>query len=265
MRHAKQSRGAMFRGLFAVAFVGGGCGVNNPTYFQADGPLLVGGVGEDGMPRAGSATGVVTLGFRTPTAGEQTKLDAETTRLGFQAPWLRRNDIHIEVLYTITNVAAEEGTAQVLVNGANEITNYDLEVVRGALQMGLPADEEAIVLPLIQGIPVIMQPGQVRQGVVREDDFVEAALDLDAMGRWMAPFAAVLINRSQINPVGLAGVPPALIVPAIFRVAVTFNADVEMKLEYLVRVRDDADRLAAGSDPRFQPMPADFAPMVTYP
>ena len=37
------------------------------------------------------------------------------------------------------------------------------------------------------------------------------------MGRWMAPFAAVLINRSDVNPIGLEMVPPNVVIPALHR------------------------------------------------
>ena len=48
---------------------------------------------------------------------------------------------------------------------------------------------------------VEVQPGETRSGVIREDDFAEAELDLDAIGRWMASAAAVLINASEVNAV----------------------------------------------------------------
>jgi hypothetical protein len=111
--------------------------------------------------------------------------------------------------------------------------------------------------------PRTQGPGQIFQGTLREDDFVEGSLDLDAMGRWMAPFAAVLINRSDVNPVGLDNVPPQVVVPAMQEVDVTLIADgAPMHCEFVVRVRDDDDQLLreASDANLFVPTPAVFTP-----
>jgi hypothetical protein len=83
------------------------------------------------------------------------------------------------------------------------------------------------------------------------------------MGKWMAPFAAVLINRSDVNPVGLEMVPKNAIIPALFEFDITFSSDKHMTCSFLVRVRDDDGRLyQKGSDPLFMPNPATYVPMV---
>src|SRR5262249_14416541 len=139
-----------------------------------------------------------------PTPAEQMKLDQMTAQRGYTVPWLTRDDIALEISYVIQNVDMKTGTARVSVNGADEFTNYDLSAIMAAQAM-LPLDQRnaAADLPLIQGIPVMIDPGKTYQGVVREDDFAEADLDLDAIGRWMAVPAEVLINRSEVNPIGL--------------------------------------------------------------
>ena len=63
------------------------------------------------------------------------------------------------------------------------------------------------------------------------------------MGRWMAPFAAVLINRSDVNPIGLDMVPPTAVIPAMQEIDVTLIAEKHMSCQYMVRVRADDDRL----------------------
>ena len=91
--------------------------------------------------------------------------------------------------------------------------------------------------------PQTLAQGQTISGTVREDDFNEAELDLDAIGRWMAPFNAVLINNSQVNPIGLSMVPPNVVIPALIEIDVSFTANRNMTCTYDIRVRDDNDQL----------------------
>jgi hypothetical protein len=244
-----------------VATAGSACQtLNAPVYFAAPETLVVGGKDDMGMDRPAQMLGSVVLRFRRPNDAEQAKLDADSDALGFRVPWLQRDRLHMEVLYTIKNLDAETGTFNVHVNGATEYTRYDEAAVAAAFEA---ANENAVNLPLMLGGPKMLAAGATYQGIIREDDFSEAALDLDAMGRWMAPFAAVLINRSEVNPVGMEMVPANLVVPAMFQIDVTLSADKQMSCEFLVRVRDDDDRLYHDdSDPLFRPDPADFVPMI---
>jgi hypothetical protein len=76
----------------------------------------------------------------------------------------------------------------------------------------------------------------------------------------MAPSAAVLINESEVNPVGMEMVPPNLVVPALFRLNVTFDTTAHMRLDFLVRVRDVDSKLYGGSGDAFAPMPMSYTP-----
>ena len=117
---------------------------------------------------------------------------------------------------------------------------------------------------------------------MREDDFAEGELDLDALGRWNDPdtasptFAGVLINRSEVPPfIGMGMVPDytktvrrdrarspgPLVVPAMYEVDVRLKTDAHMQIEYFVRVRDDDDRLLHNdADTLYEPTPALFQP-----
>jgi hypothetical protein len=236
-----------------------GCDVNDPSYYPGARPLEVGATPSDpAMMPLSSDTDQVVIPFRVPTASEQKTLDATSAQRGYTVPWLGQGDIAIEVVYVVRNVDTMAGTARVEITGADEFTNYDLAVVAAA-QAGLP-EKDQVVLPLISAIPIMLAPGASYQGVVREDDFAEAELDLDAMGRWMAVPAEVLINRSEVNPIGLEMVPKDEIVPALFKVAVTLSADVHMTCTYLVRVRDRVGRLWDGTGAQLMPTPADYTP-----
>jgi hypothetical protein len=112
---------------------------------------------------------------------------------------------------------------------------------------------------------VLLDPGQVYSGSVREDDFDEAALDLDAIGRFGATPASVLINRSEVNPIGLEMIPTGYVRPAFFRVQVTFSATTHMRLEFLLRVRDDAQQLQRHQGAVFEPDPPAYVPPMVPP
>src|SRR6185503_15253619 len=132
------------------------------------------------------------------------------------------------VLYTVTNYTTKddangpprEGTFTIGVDGASEMVKYDESAIA---QVFAAANEDPVLLPLMAPVPRTLGPGQVFQGTLREDDLVEGSLDLDAMGRWSAPFAAVLINRSDVNPVGLEMVPPTVVIPALQEIDLTIS------------------------------------------
>jgi hypothetical protein len=229
----------------ALALLAGACDANTPTYFPAPAPLEAGG--DATMP---AASVLMTLPFRRPSAEEAER----------RSPWLSVDDVALSVLYSITNLSDREGSARLTVDGASEFTSYDAEALRAAAIMADP-DEEPTVLALIRPTPLLLAPGETRRGVVREDDFAEAALDLDAIGRFGANPLAVLVNVSAASPIGLEMIPPGHVRPALFRVHVHFAATVRMRLEILVRVRDQGGRLTGFDDENlFAPDPPSYMP-----
>lgn len=244
------------------------CSLNTPIYFNGPTPLLE-LQGTEMLPRI---TNSVTLQFRQPKMTEQAALDDATAALTkedpmhreVRVPWVARDKIHLELLFTVKNLDTDPGTFDVVVDGANEYTKYDETVAAAALAQGKNDPPE--YLPLISlhpQLPTMLAPGAVYQGVVREDDFAEGEADLDALGRWMAPFESVLVNRSDVMPVGLENVPAHVVTPALVEVDVTLTANKHMTCEWTLRVRDDEDRLwHITGDPHFHPAPTLFQPMV---
>jgi hypothetical protein len=235
------------------------CEANNPVYVPPMGPLEVGQPG--GM--AASASSTVTLGFRNPTEEERALLRSEGQRLMQPLPWLRADHVAVSVLYTITNVDSKRGEARLEINGASEFASYDAAALRAAALMANPDEDEVVVFSLIQPTPVRLAAGESVSGTVREDDFREAALDLDAIGRWMAEPTSVLINRSDVNPVGLDKLPARLVLPALYQVQVTFSATAHMRLEFMVRVRDEKKQLLEPGGEPFAPMPRAYMPAMS--
>ena len=238
-----------------------GCNeLNTPLYFQ--GPTFEAAGGDDPLPTSG-----MTLRFRNPTDKERMQLDAQRAALGYDmdVPWISRDKVHVEVSYKVTNLSDQMAAFTLIVDGANEYTKYDTQVVSAAIQQG--ANDPPTFLPLIPIVPQMLAPGASYSGIVREDDFAEGEVDLDALGRWndtdpaSPTFAGVLINRSDVNPIGMNLVPKNLVVPAMFEVDLRLKTDVAMRVEYYVRVRDDDDRLLHNdADSLYAPAPALFQP-----
>jgi hypothetical protein len=237
-----------------------GCqGMNTPIYFASPSmpALVVDGVATmDGPPRIENG---LTLQFRNPNMAEQQTLDAQTAALGFDVPWIQRDHVHIEMTYQVTNTDTKAGMWNIGVDGANEYTKYDSNIV--AMTLGMGNNDPPQYIPLIPVTPQVLGPGQTVSGTVREDDFNEAELDLDALGRWMAPFNAVLINNSQVNPIGLSMVPANVVIPALIEIDVSFSADAAMTCTYDIRVRDDNNQLLHDTvNTLFSPTPTLFVP-----
>ena len=131
----------------------------------------------------------------------------------------------------------------------------------------MAANLKTAPLALMAPPPRTLGAGQTYQGTLREDDFIESELDLDAMGRWMAPFAAVLINRSDVNPIGLEMVPPNVVIPAMQEIDVTLIAEQHMTCTFMVRVRSDDDQLLdeSGDANLFVPTPVVYVPNIPLP
>lgn len=253
----KQSRSVLLA-LAATAMSAAACSdINTPVYFQGETVEAAGD--DDPIPFSG-----MTLKFRQPTQKEQMELDAQREALGYDmpVPWISRDKVHIEVSYKVTNLSDQRGDFTLWIDGANEFTKYDVQAAAAAL-----GGDDPIFFPLVTTLQRQLDAGASFSGIVREDDFAEGELDLDALGRWndadpgSPTFAGVLINRSEVNPVGLNLVPGNLIVPAMFEVDVRLKTNVQMRVEYYVRVRDDDDRLWHNdADDVYQPAPALFQP-----
>lgn len=251
--------------VLGLAGVGpGGCNMNDPTYFPADTVLQVDGTGTE-------AKETLQLKFRVPTAAEESQRQALTNQLGYEVPWLREDRVHLEMRYTVINIGDKEGTFFLRMDGANEFTRYDEDAVGAAFAA---ANQNAVAFGLIQPTPQTIGPGQAYQGTLREDDFHEASLDLDAMGRFMISFGQLLLNRSEVLPVPQASSTTTVdcsqgclpekysIRPALWEVTPRFNANQPMTFQFVIRVRDDDQRLWEDGEDQLMPTPTMFVPVV---
>jgi len=247
--------------LFVLASIGSvGCqAMNTPLYFDGNMQLMTTGMTMNGMPER--ITDSLALLFRNPS--DQERMDLQKARDAanpVKVPWISRDHVHVELSYTVKNLDTMPGVFNVSVDGATEFIKYDEVVVAAAIAAG---NDNTTYLPLMQSRPQMLDAGKTYAGLFREDDFAEAELDLDAMDQFMGNFAALLTNRSDVNPTGLEMVPKNTVVPAMIEADVTFTADRPMLLTYMVRVRDDDDQLwHETSDGKFNPTPTVFQPVI---
>ena len=252
-----------------------GCsGTNTPIYFSSATvtPLLEVSGAQDAMGNPMRVENGMSLRFRNPTKAEQQALDTQKAALGFDVPWIQRDHVHIEMVYEIVNEGTTDGTWTLGIDGANEYTTYDENIV--AMTLGMGNNDPPQYIPLIPVTPQTLGAGQTFSGTVREDDFNEAELDLYGIGKWMSPFNAVLINNSQVNPIGIVNyVPPTAafpkppVIPALIEIDVNFSTTgAKMRCDYDIRVRDDNDQLLHDTtNTLFSPTPTLFVPPAPMP
>jgi hypothetical protein len=273
MTGSRTVRNALPLALSLLAPLAIGCsGMNTPIYFSSatvTPALEVTGMA-DAMGNAPRIENGMTLQFRNPNKTEQQTLDTQTAALGFDVPWIQRDHVHIELLYDCTYTPLKENQPSdtdpndvpqfsLGIDGANEYTKYDENIV--AMTLGMGNNDAPQYIPLIPVTPQKIAQNQTVSGSVREDDFNEAELDLDAMGRWMAPFNAVLINNSQVDPVGLNMVPSNVVIPALIEIDVNLMANRNVSCKYDIRVRDDDNQLLHDTvNTLFSPTPVLFVP-----
>jgi len=208
----------------------------------------------------------LTVPMALPTADDDKARMDLATQLGLtidQVPTLRRDDTDLELEWALSNAGDKEASATLAVNGANEFFRYDnLQIVVG--------ENENVPPALMGGRPITVPAGQTVTGVFREDDFIEAAQDLDSMSRAGYNYTRALITRWTSKDIsggmgGVLDVIPSAAIPLLIEVTIGVDSDQPLKLTANLRVRDrtgrlrptetDTAKLVAPSATVFQPPP----------
>jgi hypothetical protein len=161
---------------------------------------------------------------------------------------LEHYDLSVE--WTVTNLSSAASEFRVDLNGANEAFTYDPSLI-----ILDPTDDEAPPTPPLAGnIPINIGPNATISGTFREDQLVEAAIDLDQISRGnVNPFRATLttsrhddsfqpvtpydyVTMTGGDPVGPA--VPSVAWRQLVRIDLVFKPMANMVLEYTVRVRE---------------------------
>lgn len=237
----------IWTGVFAFA---AGC-ANDPTYIPA--PTNLEGGMMDMMGNLVTPKASLTLPIKTETMADAATRAALATKLGVMVPYVKVGDIEVSIEWTIKNLDTMPGTAKIELNGANELFGYDpskLDFSGG--------NDEAPPTPGLDGdVPIDIPAGATVTGQFREDQILEASIDLDQITRGnINPFAATLkVNKNDpsFQPVTIVMPTPADPMPMpqpmgppipraafaeMIRYDLVFKPDRHMVLEYAIRVRD---------------------------
>ncbi|HUS68193.1 MAG TPA: hypothetical protein VMZ28_26850 [Kofleriaceae bacterium] len=243
------------RPLLLAVLLASACS-DDPIYVEPSGAVEVGADGE-----TFTAASSTLLPVRLERQAEAEDRAARAGELGVMVPFVLRDDLDISVEWTLKNLSDAPAVARVQLNGANEMFAY----VPTAFVVDI--EEEEVPPPLSGDVPLEMEPGETRDGVFREDDLAEAALDLELITRGaVSPFAALLEVNEEMDEFDAAGVEvPSDAFASLVRIDVGLVADQHMVLEYSVRVRDHRDLLhdeLADAPPEELTAfaPADYAP-----
>jgi hypothetical protein len=191
--------------------------------------------------------------WKTSDRNKRMELQREVDRVaaGVEVAIYRLEHYDLSVEWTVTNLDDLPGEFFVDMNGANEELAYDPSMITRADPDDPPPP------PLAGHIPYHIDPGASIDGVFREDQLVEAAIDLDAITRGQVnPFAALLtVSReadsfqpvSPYDPVTeTGGEPTGPAVPRaafrqLIRVDIAFLPDRPMRLVYNLRLREHVE------------------------
>jgi hypothetical protein len=187
----------------------------------------------------------------------RTELQMALPDQAVMVPIYRLEHYDLEVEWTVTNLDAMPGQFKVDLNGANEEFTYDPSLI-----VTDPGDDEAPPTPPLAGnIPIDIPANGTVTGTFREDQLIEAAIDLDQISRGnVNPFAAWLDiskNKDVFQPLSppmydpatgetMYGTPtgpeiPRLAFRQLIRVDIVFHPDRMMTLEYTLRVREHTE------------------------
>jgi hypothetical protein len=245
-----------------VAGVVAGC-VEDPEYIAPAEAIEVGVPGSD----VNEATAMLTLPIRLETEDEATERAELAADLGAEVPYVRREDLELSLEWTIRNLDDTDGIARIDINGANQYFAYV------PANFVVDPEEEEVPPPLAGDIPLMIPAQSTRNGVFREDQLAEAAIDLELITRGeINAFTALLqINEElQALPDVASGLEIPIDVTAhMIRFDITFEANRHMVIEYAVRARDFRDPplihdegLAADPAELTAFAPVDFVPVL---
>jgi hypothetical protein len=176
-----------------------------------------------------------------------------TMPAGVMVPMYRIDQYDVSVEYTVKNLDSMPGQVKIELNGANELYAWTPSMIMQ------PANSEEPPPPGLAGdIPIDIQGNGELDGVFREDQLLEAAIDLDQITRGnVNEYAATLtVNKNDLSfqpmsplmppPPGSNEPPPQMpLGPAIpraafanfVRVDMVLRASTHMTMEFSLRVR----------------------------
>lgn len=223
---------------------------NDPEYIPAPDEIEATGMEVDAEGELIGVKASLLLPYENETADDAAARQTLADKLMLDVPYVKIGDVAISIEWTITNLDPMPGQAKIQLNGANEFFSYDPSIIV------LSMEREAPPTPGLDGdVPIdIAANGQV-SGLFREDQLLEAAIDLDQVTRAnISPFRATLSidkNAQQFEimtppmpmdeeyvQTGTGVFIPREAFANFVRLDLVFKPNRHMKLAYTVRVRD---------------------------
>ena len=207
-----------------------------------------------------------------------------TMPTGVDVPLYRDDQYDVSVEYTVKNLDSKPGQVKIELNAANEMFSWDPSMI-------MPAGQESPPPPGLAGdVPIDIQGNGQLDGLFREDQLLEAAIDLDQITRGnVNMYAATLTvnkNDQSFQPLSAVMPPPAgsqdppmqtangSAVPRaafrnIVRVDIVMKTDSHMTIDFALRLRPHVNDVihAMGMDAPVAELtildPAPFVPAYT--
>lgn len=198
------------------------------------------------------------LQVREPTAAEMSKLTnaGDRARPFPRLPWVVRDDIPIQVDFTLSNLDDAKHNITVIINGVNEFFEYVPRV--------LVDEEQAIPLHSQWERSYDLGPKQRLAATVREEELDEMAVDLATVVNG-APNSDEVIyfeNNSATDTRSKPFIPKVIPGLIALRLGMRATDASNVLLEASVRVRDEADKLAQKGDQALEVLPQPFESVV---
>jgi len=232
-----------------------GC-ANDPQYVPS--PTNIEAGSDDGMGGTTAGSGSIHVPIK-PESMDDAKLRMQIQQQvdptgAIVVPTYRVDEYDLSLEWTVKNLDGVPGQFKIELNAANELFTYDPSMINL-----MPTNDEAPPTPGLQGdIPTDIPANGEVSGTFREDQLLEAAIDLDQISRGnVNPFAATLTvdkNDTSFQPMSplmptvmdYMQTPTGPAVPraafrALVRVDLVFKPDHHMVLDYVLRVRPHRD------------------------
>lgn len=203
------------------------------------------------------------LPFRLEESDEADERAALATQLGIDVPYVRRNDLHLSLEWSLENLEDADAQTRIFLNGANEYFSY-------VPQNFVVDEDEPSPPPLLGDIPLLVPAGETITGVFREDQLREAAIDLELITRGgLNPFAAMLEFHEDLESIEVEGAAPipARAMAHLVRIDLSLVSNRRVRLRYAARVRSERrpnyihdEGLAAPADELTVFAPVEFVP-----
>ncbi|MBK8170924.1 MAG: hypothetical protein IPK60_11355 [Sandaracinaceae bacterium] len=199
----------------------------------------------------------ITLPIVPPTEAEMAALGGSAPAPFARMPWLGRNDLNVQIEYTVSNLEDEAVQIAIVLNGVNEFNEY---VPAATIIEEEPVADYAQIERVLN-----LAAGQRYNGTIRQEELDEVAVDLATVVNG-APNANQIVyfeNQSASDPRSQPYIPSVIPGLVAFRLGIRASGEVAPRIvvEATVRVRSDSPKFATDDVvPWVPPAPALFTP-----